>query len=73
MCRDPGDISDVLPLKKCQDISEDHSLNTYIQKIEQKIHATIYKIDKGALNQDGRGEGHALTPSCKNTRITTNC
>ena len=26
-----------------------------------------------ALNQDGGVEGRALTPSCKNTRITTNC
>ena len=24
-------------------------------------------------NQDGRVEGRALTPSCKNTRITTTC
>ena len=26
-----------------------------------------------ALNQDGRVEGRALTPSCENTRITTSC
>ena len=26
-----------------------------------------------ALNQEGRAEGHALTPSCENTRITTSC
>ena len=25
------------------------------------------------LNQDGGVEGRALTPSCENTRITTNC
>ena len=24
-------------------------------------------------NQDGGVEGHALTPSCENTRITTSC
>ena len=27
----------------------------------------------GERNQDGRVEGHALTPSCENTRITTSC
>ena len=27
----------------------------------------------GRRNQDGGVEGRALTPSCKNTRITTSC
>ena len=31
------------------------------------------KTTVGRLVQDGRVEGHALTPSCKNTVITTNC
>ena len=29
--------------------------------------------DRQRRNQDGGVEGHALTPSCKNTRITTGC
>ena len=32
----------------------------------------IQRIIRG-LNQDGRVEGRALTPSCENTRITTSC
>ena len=35
--------------------------------------APHFKSLLGALNQDGRVEGHALTPSCKNSRITTKC
>ena len=30
-------------------------------------------MDTGRLVQDGGVEGHALTPSCESTRITTNC
>ena len=40
---------------------------------DYQIKTTIYKIDTTALNQDGGVEGHALTPSCENTRITTSC
>ena len=34
---------------------------------------TKKKTDFERLVQDGRAEGHALTPSCDSTRITTNC
>ena len=37
------------------------AFNAYIRKEER------------SLVQDGGVEGHALTPSCKNTGITTNC
>ena len=46
----------------------------------QTAHAALYQRNKQPnqkmgrrRNQDGRVEGHALTPSCKNTRITTSC
>ena len=31
------------------------------------------RVNLAGLNQDGRVEGRALTPSCENTRITTSC
>ena len=33
----------------------------------------VKKAIPGERNQDGGVEGRALTPSCKNTRITTSC
>ena len=33
----------------------------------------VSKVNSGGLVQDGWVEGHALTPSFENTRITTNC
>ena len=33
--------------------------------------STLENRSRLVLNQDGRVEGHALTPSCENTRITT--
>ena len=33
----------------------------------------MYIKQLGGLVQDGRVEGRALTPSCENTAVTTNC
>nr|XP_060160922.1 nascent polypeptide-associated complex subunit alpha, muscle-specific form-like [Globicephala melas] len=51
------------------------------RSIKQQAHQTCCKTDKPGINkseswrlvQDGGVEGHALTPSCESTGITTNC
>ena len=47
------------------------SVYNELEKLYTKKLGKKYELLR--LVQDGRVEGHALTPSCKNTRITTNC
>ena len=39
-----------------------------MDKLKQRNKSVLFEH-----TQDGRVEGHALTPSCENTRITTRC
>ena len=50
-------------------------LPTYLSAYYLFFHPVLntYKTSTVRLLQDGRVEGHALTPSCENTGITTNC
>ena len=47
--------------RTAQQVQKKHSIKLYTRAICED------------LVQDGRVEGRALTPSCKSTKITTNC
>ena len=42
-------------------------------KIVKEYIIPIKNSSRLEINQDGGVEGHALTPSCENPRITTSC
>ena len=64
-------VTEVRVLKKM--IISGEALKKSIMKMKVYVWETFKMVEEWRLNQDDGVEGHALTPSCENTRITTGC